>query len=76
MRWQRAYLRVTVDGTVKFDGRTTPGSAYPFEGRERIEVLTGRAEIDGLSAVPEPSTWLLALAGAACLGCMRWLRAR
>ncbi|MEW5940720.1 MAG: RodZ domain-containing protein, partial [Chloroflexota bacterium] len=38
---ERAYLRVTVDGTVKFDGRTTPGSAYPFEGREQIEVLTG-----------------------------------
>ena len=38
---ERAYLRVTVDGTVKFDGRTTPGSAYPFEGRERIEILTG-----------------------------------
>jgi cytoskeletal protein RodZ len=38
---ERAYLRVTVDGEVKFDGRTTPGSAYPFEGRERIEILTG-----------------------------------
>lgn len=38
---ERTYLRVTVDGKVAFDGRTTPGTAYPFEGRERIEILAG-----------------------------------
>jgi len=38
---QRAYLRVTVDGKVEFDGRVTPGSAYPFVGGSQVEVLTG-----------------------------------
>jgi len=37
---QRAWLRVTVDGVIAFDGRVTPGSAYPFSGREQIEVVT------------------------------------
>lgn len=40
---QRAYLRVTVDGKVEFDGRVTPGSAYPFVGNNQVEVLTGNA---------------------------------
>lgn len=38
---QRAWLRVTVDGKVEFDGRVTPGSAYPFVGGNQVEVLTG-----------------------------------
>jgi len=38
---ERAYLRVSVDGKVAFDGRVTPGTAYPFEARERIEILAG-----------------------------------
>jgi hypothetical protein len=38
---ERTFLRVTVDGKVAFDGRVTPGTAYPFEGRERIEILAG-----------------------------------
>ena len=38
---ERTYLRVTVDGKVAFDGRVTPGTAYPFEARERIEILAG-----------------------------------
>ena len=38
---ERTYLRVTVDGKVVFDGRVTPGTAYPFEARERIEILAG-----------------------------------
>ncbi len=28
---ERTYLRVIVDGEVAFDGRVTPGTAYPFE---------------------------------------------
>jgi cytoskeletal protein RodZ len=40
---QRAYMRVTVDGKVEFDGRVTPGSAYPFVGGSQVEVLTGNA---------------------------------
>ncbi len=38
---QRAWLRVTVDNSVVFDGRVAPGNAYPFTGRERIDLLTG-----------------------------------
>ena len=38
---KQAYLRVTVDGKVQFDGRVSAGTAYPFDGRNQIEVLTG-----------------------------------
>jgi len=38
---QRAWMRVTVDTTIVFEGRTIPGNAYPFTGRESIELLTG-----------------------------------
>jgi cytoskeletal protein RodZ len=38
---QRAWMRVTVDGKVEFDGRVTAGSAYPFVGGSQVEVLTG-----------------------------------
>ena len=38
---ERTYLRVTVDGKVKYAGRVTPGTAYPFEATERIEILAG-----------------------------------
>ena len=41
---QRAWMRVTVDGKVEFDGRVTPGSAYPFVGGSQVEVLTGNGE--------------------------------
>lgn len=37
----RTFLRVTVDGEVKQDGRAVPGAALTFDGNERIEVLTG-----------------------------------
>jgi cytoskeleton protein RodZ len=40
---ERAYLRVIVDGKVEYDGRVTPGSAYPFVGNFQVEVLTGNA---------------------------------
>lgn len=38
---QRAWLRVTVDGNIEFEGRVIPGSAYTFSGRDLIHVLTG-----------------------------------
>jgi cytoskeleton protein RodZ len=38
---QRTWMRVTVDGEVAFEGRVLPGSAYPFAGDERIELVTG-----------------------------------
>lgn len=37
---QRAWMRVTVDGEVVFDGRVLPGSAYQYEGDETVELLT------------------------------------
>lgn len=37
----RAWMRVTVDGKVAFEGRVLPGSAFPFAGDNRVEILTG-----------------------------------
>jgi cytoskeletal protein RodZ len=38
---QRAWMRVTVDGDIEFEGRVIPGSAYPFSGEFQIELRTG-----------------------------------
>lgn len=38
---ERTYLRVIADGEVVFDGRVTPGTAYPFEAETQIEILAG-----------------------------------
>ena len=38
---ERTWVRVTVDGKIELEGRILAGSAYPFDGSERIEVLTG-----------------------------------
>jgi cytoskeleton protein RodZ len=38
---QSAWMRVTVDSKVEFEGRVIPGSAYSFAGKDAIEVLTG-----------------------------------
>jgi cytoskeletal protein RodZ len=38
---ERAYMRVLVDGEEVFNGRVVPGTAYPFEAAESIQVLTG-----------------------------------
>lgn len=38
--YQRAYLKVWVDGEEEFQGRVLPGSAYNFFGKERVEILT------------------------------------
>jgi cytoskeletal protein RodZ len=37
---ERAWIRITVDGAIEFEGRVIPGSAYPFSGRQRITVFT------------------------------------
>jgi cytoskeleton protein RodZ len=37
----QSWVRVTVDGKVQFEGRVTPGTAYPYNGNTQIEVLTG-----------------------------------
>ena len=38
----------------------------------RIDVLSGRTQIDAISAVPEPAGWKVGLAGAAVL----WIGSR
>jgi hypothetical protein len=38
---EHAYLRVTVDNAVKFNGRILAGTALSFAGNRRVEVLTG-----------------------------------
>ncbi len=38
---EQAFLRVTVDGKIQFNGRVTDGDAYSFSGNNQIEVLTG-----------------------------------
>ncbi len=40
---QQAYLQVTVDGTVVFNGRVVPGNPYEFSARRQIEVVSGNA---------------------------------
>jgi cytoskeleton protein RodZ len=38
---ERTYMRVIVDGEVVFEGRVVPGTAYPFEAVDQVEVLVG-----------------------------------
>jgi cytoskeleton protein RodZ len=38
---QRAWMRVTVDGDIEFEGRVIPGGTYSFAGEFQIELLTG-----------------------------------
>jgi cytoskeletal protein RodZ len=38
---QRTFLRVTVDGQIRFNGRLVPGNAYPYSGKDRIDILLG-----------------------------------
>jgi cytoskeletal protein RodZ len=43
-----AWVRVTVDGRIEFEGRTTAGIAYPYNGNTQIEVLTGDGASTGV----------------------------
>jgi cytoskeletal protein RodZ len=38
---ESAWVRVVVDGKKQFEGRVTPGKAYPYDGNTQIEVRTG-----------------------------------
>ena len=40
---QRAWMRVSVDGKIEFEGRVLPDSAYAFAGEEYVEITTGNA---------------------------------
>jgi hypothetical protein len=38
---ERTFMRVVADGKEVFNGRVVPGTAYPFEAEEQIEILVG-----------------------------------
>ena len=38
---ERTYMRVIVDGEEIFNGRVVPGTAYPYQAENQIEVLVG-----------------------------------
>ena len=40
---QRAWVKITIDGKVAFQGRVLPGNAYTYSGSDRVELLTGNA---------------------------------
>ena len=40
---QTAWMRITEDGKMVFQGRAMAGSAYPFSGTTKVEMLTGNA---------------------------------
>ena len=44
---ERTYMRVIVDGKIQFDGEAVPGTAYPYEAKNQVEILVGSAS--GLS---------------------------
>jgi cytoskeleton protein RodZ len=41
--YQRAFLKVVVDGMEQFTGRVVPGQAYTFSGSSKITLTTGNA---------------------------------
>jgi hypothetical protein len=38
---QRAWMRITADGKVVFDGRVMTGNAYPYSAKKTIQLETG-----------------------------------
>lgn len=40
---QRAYLQVIVDGATAFNGRVMPGTPYLFNGKAKVELISGNA---------------------------------
>jgi cytoskeletal protein RodZ len=38
---QRAWVRVTADEEIVYEGRLVPGNAYPYSAGEKIDLLTG-----------------------------------
>jgi cytoskeletal protein RodZ len=41
--YQRAYMKITVDGEEAFVGRVVPGNVYSYTGSTKITLLTGNA---------------------------------
>ncbi|MEA3326661.1 MAG: DUF4115 domain-containing protein [Chloroflexota bacterium] len=40
---QRAWVQITTDSELTFEGRLSPGNAYDYSGSESVEILTGNA---------------------------------
>ncbi len=38
---ERAFVRVSVDGKIVFDGRVAPGDTYTYDAEEQVSILTG-----------------------------------
>ena len=45
---ESAWVRVVADGKLKFEGRITSGTAYPYDADTQIEVLTGNGAAVGI----------------------------
>ncbi|HNR01668.1 MAG TPA: DUF4115 domain-containing protein [Anaerolineaceae bacterium] len=41
--YQRAYMRITVDGEERFVGRVIPGNVYAYTGTTKITLITGNS---------------------------------
>ena len=40
---EQTFMRVIVDGKEQFDGRTDPGTDYPYQAKNQVEILVGNA---------------------------------
>lgn len=70
---QRTWLKIVSDNVEVFNGRVVPGTAYPFSGKNKIELSTGNAaalqiyfneeEIGNLGEVGQVINFLFTLEG-------------
>jgi cytoskeletal protein RodZ len=40
---ERTYMRVMVDGKLRFEGRTEVGTPYSYQAKDQVEIVTGNA---------------------------------
>lgn len=60
---QRAYLLVTSDGEVVFDGRIVGGNIYEFYGEEKIEIMSGNAAALNVTVIQDGRQTQLGILG-------------
>ena len=70
---QRTWLKIVSDDQEVFNGRVVPGTAYPFSGKNKVELSTGNAaalqiyfneeEIGNLGEVGQVIDFLFTLEG-------------
>lgn len=60
---QRAFLRITSDGDVVFDGRVVGGNIYYFYGEQKIELLTGNAAALDITVIQDGKETNLGILG-------------